>query len=173
MGGRPTSAYGHGGQMTRPEDSEIYDHMSLEYAYPNGASVSFKCRQIPASTSRVINTFVGTKGIAYVNPGNSLIVDHDGNELFRHDGAGNNGYLLEHADLAASIRNGDAINEVEQVADSSLAAVTGRYAAYSGHEVTCDWVANESQLDLFPKDLTIDSEIESPGVAVPGQWQLV
>lgn len=173
MGSRPISAYGSGGQMTRPEDSEIYDHMSLEYAYPNGASVSFKCRQIPNSTSRVINTFIGTKGIAYVNPGNSRIVSHDGTELFRQNRAGNNPYVQEHTDLVTSIRAGEPLVEIEQVADSSLTAVTGRCAAYSGHDVTCDWVADESQLDLFPKNLTIDSQITSPGVPVPGRWQLV
>jgi len=173
MGGRPVSAYGHGGQMTRPADSEIYDHMSLEYMYPNGATVSFKCRQIPNTASRVINTFIGTKGIAYINPGNSRIVSHDGRELFRQPDAGNNPYVQEHTDLVASIRAGEPLVEIEQVADSSLTAVTGRYAAYSGQEVKCDWVAAESQLDLFPKNLTIDSTIESPGVAIPGQWQMV
>ena len=63
--------------------------------------------------------------------------------------------------------------EIQDVSDSSLTAVAGRYAAYSGQDVKYDWVRDESTLDLFPKDLTMETSIESPGVAVPGQWKLV
>jgi hypothetical protein len=34
-------------------------------------------------------------------------------------------------------------------------------------------VAEESQLDLFPKDLTWQSSLPSPGFAVPGKTKLV
>lgn len=42
---------------------------------------------------------------------------------------------------------------LRQLADSSLVGVLGRLAAYTGQKVTWDFVAKESQLDVFPKDL--------------------
>jgi len=173
MGGPPVRAFGSGGQMTRPEDSEIYDHMSIDFEYPNGAVVSFKCRQLPGSSSKVINTIHGTEGVAYVNPGDSRITDHDGTEMFVHEGRGNNPYVREHADLIASIRAGTPIVEIRDVADSSLTAVMGRLAAYSGREVSWDWTAHDSTLDLMPEDLRLSGTLPSRGVVVPGTGDLV
>lgn len=59
------------------------------------------------------------------------------------------------------------------MADSSLVGVLGRLAAYTGQKVTWDFVAKESQLDLFPKDLAWTSSLPSPGFAVPGKTKLV
>lgn len=173
MGGPPVKAFGSGGGMTRPADSEIYDHIDVDYHYANGAIVSFKCRQIPGSEPRVINTIMGTKGIAYVNPGGSKITDLDGAESFalRHEKI--NPYVQEHKEMIESIRAGKPIVELKDTADSSLTAVMGRMAAYSGREVTWDFVT-KSQLDLMPHEesLTFDTPIKSPGMQVPGAMKL-
>ena len=63
--------------------------------------------------------------------------------------------------------------EFRQLADSSLVAVMGRMAAYTGQKVTWKFVSEESQLDLFPKDVTWESSLPQPTVAVPGQTKLV
>ncbi|MCA9299118.1 MAG: hypothetical protein KDA28_08635, partial [Phycisphaerales bacterium] len=172
MGGPPVKCFGHGGQMTRPSDSEIYDHMSLDYEYANGAIVSFKCRQIPNSQVRVINTIVGTEGTAYVNPANSEIVNRAGERIFRVAQPGNNPYVREHADLLASIRSGEPIVEIEQTADSSLTAVMGRMAAYSGKEVTFEFAQNSKE-DLYPKNFGPGADLPSKGVVIPGQYELI
>ena len=59
------------------------------------------------------------------------------------------------------------------MADSSLVAVMGRMAAYTGQRVTWKFVTEESQLDLFPKDLAWDSALPKPVVALPGKTKLV
>ena len=59
------------------------------------------------------------------------------------------------------------------MADSSLVAVMGRMSAYTGQKVTWKFVTEESQLDLFPKDLAWDSSLPKPVVAVPGKTKLV
>lgn len=168
----PVKAYGSGGQMTRPADSEIYDHVSIDYEYPGGVNISFKCRQIPGSDVKVINTFVGTRGVAYVNPDNSLIMDHDGNEVFRTGERGNNPYVQEHADLIDSIRKGVPIVEVEATANSSLTAVLGRFAAYSGKEVTYEFT-RQSKLNLMPDNLTWDTPAPQHGLVIPGRYELI
>jgi predicted dehydrogenase len=174
MGGPPVRAFGSGGQMTRPSDSEIYDHIDIDYEYPNGAIVSFKCRQIPGATPRVINTIVGTDGKAFVNPGEAHIVDASGNETFRLKHGGINPYVQEHKELIESIRSGNPLVELEDTAASSLTAVMGRMAAYSGKEVTWDFVT-KSEHRLMPDmgAISFDTPITSPGVQIPGQFKLI
>ncbi len=174
MGGPPVRAFGSGGQMTRPADSEIYDHIDIDYEYANGAIVSFKCRQIPGSMPQVINTILGTEGKAFVNPGGANIVDASGNETFRLRHGGVNPYVQEHKDLIESIRSGKPLVELEETADSSLTAVMGRMAAYSGKEVTWDFVT-KSEHRLMPDmgAISFETPITSPGVQVPGQFKLI
>lgn len=172
MGGPPETAFGNGGQRGRPADSEIYDCMSIDYRYPNGATLSFMCRQQPGKAD-VSNLIVGTKGVARIMPfATSTITSHDGKTVLssRYEP---NSYVQEHADLIASIRKGEPIVEAETMANSSLTAVMGRMAAYTGAEVSWDFVTRESKLDLMPFDLTFAFELVSPGVARPGQTKLI
>ena len=75
--------------------------------------------------------------------------------------------------LIQSIRDGQPIVELQQTADSSMVAVLGRVAAYTGKKVTWDFMTTESSLDLFPKTLTWNGSLESTGWAVPGKTKLV
>lgn len=172
MGGPPSMAFGSGGQRARPADSEIYDCMSVDYEYPNGATLSFMCRQ-QAGKNEVKNRIVGTKGEARIMPfGVSTITTHGGEKLLRTRYEPNS-YVQEHADLIASIRSGQPIVEAEEMAASSLTAVMGRLAAYTGSQVTWDFVSKESKLDLMPPDLTLESNLVTAGVARPGNTKLV
>ncbi len=172
MGGPPTSAYGNGGQFTRPADSEIYDSMSIDFRWDDGRVVSFMCRQIPGSKSDVSNMIVGTEGVAHINPGGSRVVRHDGEVVSETPHSGPYPYVGEHADMIRAIRDRDHLNEIAQVADSSLTAVIGRMAAYTGQEVTWDFVAKESTLKLMPDELTEDSAAPEPFVRIPGRHHL-
>jgi len=53
-----------------------------------------------------------------------------------------------------------------------LTAVMGRMAAYTGQEVTWDFVTKESKLDLFPKELDWNGTLPPPAHAVPGKTKL-
>ena len=68
---------------------------------------------------------------------------------------------------------GKPIVELKQTADSSLVAVLGRVAAYTGQRVTFDFLAKESKLDLFPQELAWDGALPEPKFAVPGKTKLV
>ena len=59
------------------------------------------------------------------------------------------------------------------MADSSLVAVMGRMAAYSGQKVSWKFASEGSQLDLFPKDLTWTSSLPVQAPAVPGKTKLI
>ena len=172
MGGPPKKAYGNGGQRVRPADSQIYDHTSIDYEYPNGATLSFFCRQQPGR-GMVWNKIVGTLGEAWIHPfGKTEIKSHGGKVLLRSKYQGD-AYVQEHTDLFASLRAGQPICEGEDLAHSSLTAVIGRLAAYTGEEVDYEWAAKESKLDLFPQGLELGGELASAAAAVPGRTKLV
>ena len=175
MDSPPESAYGSGGRFTRPADSEMWDSMSIDYEYPGGKIISFMCRQIPGTTGDNGSVIHGTKGTCFIGAINSgsRIVDLAGKEIWKMGGKISDAYKQEHKDLVESIRVGTPIVEFAETARSSLTAVLGRIAAYTGKRVEFDFLAEQSQLDLFPKDLTWDSSLPAPGHAIPGKTKLV
>ena len=82
-------------------------------------------------------------------------------------------YQQEHKDLVDSIRAEQPIVELKETANSSLTAVMGRMAAYTGQYVTWDFLTKESKLDLFPKDLDVNGSRPPSSFAIPGQEKLV
>ncbi len=172
MGGPPVRAFGSGGQRNRPDDSEIYDSMSIDFEYANGATVSFMCRQQPGK-NQVSNKVVGTKGVAHIPPfGVSTIKSHDGEKLLRSKYKPD-AYTIEHTHLMASIRAGNPIIEATEMLDSSLTAVMGRLAAYTGQEVTWDFLTKKSKLNLMPDDIDKDTNVAFGEPARPGKTRLV
>ena len=175
MGENPVSAYGSGGRFTRPEDSEMWDNVVVDYEYPGGKIVSFMCRQIPGTAGDNGTVIEGTAGTCFIEAinGGSRIVDRKGKEIWKMGGSISQAYQQEHKDLVDSIRAGKPIVELKQTADSSLVAVLGRVAAYTGQKVSFEFLAKESKLDLFPKDLTWESSLPKSEFAIPGRTKLV
>lgn len=105
MGGPPVSAYGSGGRFTRPEGSEMWDNVAVDYIYPGNRMLSFMCRQIPSTASDNSNTIYGTKGICTIYGGDkgAKITDREGNELWSMEGDISSAYKQEHKDLIDSI----------------------------------------------------------------------
>jgi hypothetical protein len=106
------------------------------------------------------------------NPGRSATVARNfkGERIWNNNGRTDNNqpYDEEHRALIESIRNGSPIMEIQGVADSSLTAVIGREAAYSGQEINfAD--AQQANLKLGPDDITAKSYEVRP-VPVPGVY---
>jgi myo-inositol 2-dehydrogenase/D-chiro-inositol 1-dehydrogenase len=175
MGGNPVSAFGSGGRFTRPEGSELWDSFSIDYEYPGKRIVSFMCRQIPGAVTDVSNVIHGSKGQCHIGASNagSKIFEPSGKQVWEMKGSIADAYGREHKDLVDSIRAAAPIVEFKQLAESSLTAVMGRMAAYTGQKVTWKFAAEESRLDLFPTDLTWTSSLPRQTPAVPGRTKLV
>ncbi|MCA9073060.1 MAG: dehydrogenase, partial [Planctomycetaceae bacterium] len=102
----------------------------------------------------------------------------DGNK-WRYRGAKNNPYQTEHDDLFAAIRKDEAYNEGEYGAHSTLCAILGRVATYSGKPITWEECLN-SDISLMPKEFSWeadppvlpDSEGRYP-IPVPGITKVV
>jgi len=174
MGENPISAYGSGGRFARPDDSELWDTFGVDFEYPGGKFLSFQSRHLPNTLADVSNVIHGSKGTCHILGANagSRIVDRAGKVVWEMKGSIADAYKQEHKALIDSIRAGKPIVELKQMADSSLVGVLGRLAVYTGQKVTWKFVAEESKLDLFPKDLTWQSSLPSPGFAVPGKTKL-
>ncbi|MEI7781444.1 MAG: Gfo/Idh/MocA family oxidoreductase [Planctomycetota bacterium] len=174
MDANPISAFGSGGRFTRPIDSEMWDNMGVDYEYPGNRFVSFMCRQIPGTRAENSSTIYGSEGTCHIGgmSSGSSILDRSGAKVWEMPGSIADAYKQEHRDLIDSIRAGKPIVELRQTADSSLTAVLGRVAAYTGQRVSWDFLTGESKLDLFPKDLTWDTALPAPQHAIPGKTKL-
>jgi hypothetical protein len=86
---------------------------------------------IPGCENNVSEALIGSKGFCQVNK-----YTITGEESWRLEGKGNLPYVQEHTDLIASIREDKPINELKNVAESTLTAIIGRMAAYTGQAVT-------------------------------------
>lgn len=167
IGEYPVSAQGMGGRLVRKgkDHGEIFDHHFVEFTYPSGAVIASQCRHQPDTWSKVGENFQGTKGSIEMNDaGSASIIGLNGERLFDYrDRNDPNPYQVEHDRLFSSIRNNEVISDTENGAKSTLTAIMGRMATYSGKVITWeDAMASEKQ--LMPSELTWDSTPPS----VPG-----
>ncbi len=168
LGAHPVRANGVGGRQVRvsPEYGHIFDHFAIELEYPNGARIFSMCRQQDGTARYVGERFAGTQG---TSDGSTWIRGRRTWEWEKQDPEVNP-YVQEHADLVASIRNGEPLNEGVQVAESTLSAIMAREAAYTGLEITWDEIM-VSDLDLTPAALDF-GPLNFPPVAQPGITKL-
>jgi predicted dehydrogenase len=166
--GHPVRAVGTGGRQWRtdPAYGHIFDHFTIDFEYESGARVMSMCRQIDGTASNVSEHIIGTKGTSNAN---SWI---QGENAWRWDSDVEkvNPYVQEHADLIASIRSGNLLNEGKRVAESTLTAIMGREAAYTGQVIEWDALLNAEQ-ELVPTELAF-GPVSVPPVAMPGQTPL-
>ena len=158
IGGYPVSAQGMGGREVRtgPKFGEIFDHHFVEFVYPSGAVVASQCRHQPNTMSRVTEVFQGTKGT--IDMSSNTIKSWSGEEIFKHnDRKDANPYQVEHDKLFASIAEGGLISDAENAAYTTLTAIMGRMATYSGQVISWE-EALQSEMSLVPENLTWDSK---------------
>jgi predicted dehydrogenase len=155
LGSHPIEVVACGGRAWKtPEErlGNIWDNISCDYEYPNGIHLSSLTRQwfnVPEGRGAFV---VGTK-----------------RESDCHDmgSEGRDSYLQEHVDLIASIRGtGPYYNEGAQIAESTMIAIIGREAAYTGQRLKWDEFI-KSDLDLMPKNLSFDPDAKNPPPPIP------
>ena len=168
-GAHPLRATGLGGRQVRtgPEYGNIYDHISVDYEYPNGVHVASYCRQIPNCQNNVSEALTGTKSFCQADK-----YSITGEQAWRYTGKNNLPYVQEHTDLIAAIRDGKPYNELQRIAEGTLTAILGRVAAYTGAEITWDQALNSNE-SLMPAKLEWDAPLAVAPVAEPGQTKLV
>jgi predicted dehydrogenase len=173
LGNHPISAVGMGGRQVHdePERGQSYDHFAVDYEFPGGIHVLSMARQIEGCAQNVSEYIIGTKGHAHFEPKNYR---------FHGPGLGRirmqrevDPYVQEHIDLLEAITGRKPVNELKQVAESTLTAIMGRESAYTGKEVTWEKALN-SKRDTFPKEpLVMNGPMKEGAVARPGSYELI
>lgn len=163
----PSHCVGLGGRQVRTGEKwgNIYDHFAVFYEWPNGAKTFAFTRQMRGCHGDVDDYVVGTKGQAV---------------LLKHSITGENAwaypralrrkkpsmYDVEHRELFAGIRSGNLINNGQYMSYSTMLAIMGREACYTGQKITWE-DAIKSPQDRTPKNYEW-GDVPVPEVALPG-----
>jgi predicted dehydrogenase len=171
----PVKCVAHGGRQVRtaPEFGNIFDHFSVVYEYANGARGFHFSRQQAGCFSDNSDYIMGSDGVAHIVRAftGPFIIKGKKDWRYREEKASDM-YQNEHDAFFAGIRSGKLINDGTWMAQSTLLALMGRMAAYTGQEVTWDQALNSKET-LVPANPTWDTQVAVPPVAMPGQTQFV
>ena len=166
----PVSCVGVGGRTIPAEGGNIYDHFEVNYIYPNGVRAFLANRQIVGCYNENSDYILGTDGVCTIGRGPVPRIEGKTNWTFT--GQQYNMYQKEHDLLFASIRKGQPMNDGKRLATSTMLAIMGRMAAYTGQQITWDQALN-SQEKLFPDHLDWKGSLEVKPRAMPGVTKFV
>lgn len=152
----PIQASGWGGRQRRITGDQ-YDHFSIEYLYDNGMRTHCAARQIDGCTNSKVEQISCSNGYADAE---GRLYDLKGEKIWEYQWPGDNEkdsewevtnpFVQEHINLVTAIRTGETINDSEEQVQSTLTAIMGRMAAYTGRDITWEELMN-SDLYLGPK----------------------
>jgi predicted dehydrogenase len=145
----------------------IFDNFAIEFEYPNGARMISQCRHIPGCWDSVSEAAHGSKGTCFTDDRGRCRINKTNTSVKGE----RNPYEQEHVDLIEAIRGGKDINELKQVAESTMTAILGREAAYCGKETTWNKALNMRRL-VDTANLRWDSDMPVPPVPIPGKYKL-
>jgi len=176
MEGYPVKAQGMGGRETRKgkDYGQIFDHHFVEFEYGNGVVFNSQCRHQKGTMSKVDEYIAGTRGRVFFDAGR--ITDLKGNTIYQFDKKmENQPYQAEHDELFAAIANREyKFWDAERGAKSTMTALLGRMATYSGQKIEWDKAIN-SGINIMPAAYAFDAQPpvlpDADGlypVAVPG-----
>ena len=183
-GAYPAKAVGMGSRARRLSGDQ-FDFFAVDFQHADGMHYLSMCRQIDGCSNNVSEFVVGTEGSTNCR---NTIYGLDGKAVWKYgvtdpetlkkysiaqatieEKGKVNPYEQEHVDLVTAIRTGKPINEAENVAKSTLVAIMGRMAAYTGAEITWEQ-AMSSEERLGPSEykmgpVAFKAQIPVPGVA--------
>jgi len=166
----PASCVAVGGRTIPAEGGNIFDHFEVNYLYPNGVRAFLANRQMEGCYNENSDYLLGSEGTCTIGRGPRPRIE--GKTNWTWNGQPYDMYQREHDVLFASIRKGQPVNNGKRLATSTLLAIMGRMAAYTGQQVTWDQALN-SQEKRVPDQLNWNGSHETPPRAEPGITKLV
>jgi len=165
----PVSCTAVGGRQIPAEGGNIYDHVEVNYVWEDGTRGHLAQRQISGCHNENYLRVLGTQGTGKIE----RFVEIDGDFPWRRKGKSENMYQIEHNEMFASIRDGKPINDGDRMMTSTIAAIMGREAGYTGKQITWDQIIG-SQLARVP-EITDgwDTPVEMIPRAMPGRTPFV
>jgi predicted dehydrogenase len=174
LGKQPESAIGFGGRVRRLTGDQ-YDFFSIDFEFGNGVFSHSMSRQVDGCANTLGELVMGTDG--YTNCKNTIF-NPDGSVKWQYEYPKNRDgkstgivevspYVQEHIDLVTAIRTKKPVVEAERTAISTLTAIMGRTAAYTGQKVTWEDMLNSTER-LGPEkyemgDVNMDFPVPLPG----------
>jgi len=165
----PVSCTATGGRQVPAEGGNIFDHISVNYLWEDGSRGFLAQRQSTGCHNENHCYIHGTKGRGEISRGEFIV----GDAPWKHEGGGKSMYQIEHDVFFQSIRDGQPRNDGDRMWQSTLMAIMGRMAAYTGQQVTWEH-ALKSEERLVP-DLPdgFATPVDFPVTARPGVTKLV
>lgn len=168
MNDHPVQANGQGGRQVRKENDhgQVFDHHFIEFTYRDGTRLLSQCRHVPGCWRNVSEHVIGTNGHADISGGK--IYDKSGTMIWNRNSANpvpvqgrqsgkrkgpgqHNGHQQEQHDLLAALRRGERPNECDYGAMSTMTAILGRMATYTGQQIEWNQAIN-AELQLADID---------------------
>ena len=162
----PVKCTASGGRARRTEEKwgDIWDHFNCVFEWESGVKLYSSCRQWSGADGKFSDYVYGTRGTAAIQAHKI-----DGEVSWRYKGSGEDldMYDSEWNELFRSLKGErDLINDGEYMCNSTLLAILGRTAAYTGKTLTWDQM-KDSTMDLSPSVYEFGSaplvEIPKPG----------
>jgi len=168
----PVSCTAVGGRQIPANGGNIFDHIEVNFEWENGTRGFIAQRQIPGCHSENFLTVIGSKGTGLVSSRGVSITGEDPWRRKSVPGEDIDMYQVEHNELFASIRSGKLINDGDRMAKSTLMAIMGRTAAYTGQQITWDMALGSQQV-LVPEIKDWNSPVEVQPMAMPVRTKFV
>ena len=169
----PVSATGTGGRQSRTEDKfgNVYDHFAIAFDYPDGKKGFHFSRQQKNCSRAYGLDITGDKGRCNIHVSNNHEIIGKKNWKWEDEKRERNDmYQTEHNELFASIRAGKPFNDGVRMANSTLLAIWGRMAAYTGQTISFEEAFNSNEtlgpdLNAYSWDLKWPmKEVAQPGI---------
>ena len=163
LDGRPSKAYGRCGRAGRTDPGDCSSHFNCVFTYPNDVHVSLSSTQYGKAAWGVGMQYYGTRGIAearydapvrisgdttweYPGLGRPQAVDQAAAVTGQFRGALDDADANKQAAFIGSVVSGHLLNEATSGAESTLASMLGRMAAYTGREVTWEELLKSTEV---------------------------
>jgi len=165
----PVAVASLGGRQVRtdPLFGTVYDHFSTIYEWEDGTRGFAYCRQQNGCWRDVNEYVLGSEGKANVFQ-HTITGKHE----WRFEGKQRDMYQNEHDAMFAAIRAGKVINNGDYMCKSTMMALMGRMAAYTGQRLTWDQAWNSKEV-LMPEDVSLDGVPPKFEIAMPGRTKFV
>lgn len=161
----PVSCVATGGRSVPAEGGNIFDHFAVNYLYADGTRAFLENRQMEGCFNDNSDYLLGAEGACYIGHGTAPTII--GKTNWKWTGQQQDRYQREHDILFAAIRKNQPVNDGKTMTTSTLVALMGRMAAYTGQQLTWEDILNSKE-KLFPEHLEWNGSLEVRPRAVPG-----
>ena len=166
----PIKAVAVGSRVFSVDEQNTFDNSFIAYEYASGIRGFLGCRSQAGCHTENSDYIIGSKGICTHGRRRMPVIEGETN--WRYRGLRPNMHQNEHDHFFASIRAGKPINDGTRMAHTTLMAIMGRMAAYTGQEITWEQALG-SQQRLVPEELSWDTKLKPLPLAVPGITSLM